>query len=431
MKNLAKLCVCFLLCFHVSSVTAQQYSVRHIGVLGKHVVPTFISHRGDVVGYFYIDRTVTHAFLWTKSGGIQDLGTLGGAISAATGINDAGEVVGYAQTPSRMTAFSWTLATGMVDLDPSGTGASMAQAINSDGSIAGHIGASSETVGRGVIWKKNGQTIDLGSVLPTDINNSDAVSGLAHVPGFTADHGVFWAQSSGITDLGTLGGEFSQAETINDVGHIAGFSSVTVPGTEHAFYWNPADGMQNLGTLGGAWSRATSLNRRGQVVGFSATTSNNDGIAFLWTKWGGMRDLNKLISHTPDWRLFIGEGINDAGQIVVRGFRGENIWWRALILTPIMSTSVSSSSNPSAPGTAVTFTVKVANSIQGVAPNGATVTLKDGSKTLAVVPLRAGKASFTTSSLAVGTHNITANYSGDGTYDPSKSALLPQVIAVH
>ena len=88
MKNLAKLCVCFLLCFHVSSVTAQQYSVRHIGVLGKHVVPTFISNRGDVVGYFYLDRTVTHAFLWTRSGGIQDLGTLGGAISAATGIND-------------------------------------------------------------------------------------------------------------------------------------------------------------------------------------------------------------------------------------------------------------------------------------------------------------------------------------------------------
>ncbi len=96
---------------------------------------------------------------------------------------------------------------------------------------------------------------------------------------------------------------------------------------------------------------------------------------------------------------------------MVRGFRGENIWWRALILTPIMSTSVSSSANPSAPGTAVTFTVKVANSIQGGAPNGATVTLKDGSKTLAIVPLRAGKASFTTSSLAVGTHNITANYS--------------------
>lgn len=413
----AKLCTLLLALIVAPSALAQKYSVRNLGTLGKHVVPTSINNKGDVVGYYYLDKRVIHAFLWTRSAGMKDLGTLGGEMSVAGSINDDGLIVGYAQTPTRMTAFSWTAATGMVDLDPTRSADSFAYDVNQNGAIVG-------TSGTGVIWRENGFITDLGPLSPLAINNREEVTGIGSSSG-----GFFWSQSSGTLDLGTLGGTYSQGSAINDLAQVTGWSAIAGTNREHAFLWTQDGGMKDLGTLGGAWSRANAINKKGQIVGFSATPTNDSGVAFLWTKWSGQRDLNKLIPSAPEWRLFIGQAINDAGQIAVRAYRGDNIWWRAVILTPIMATTVTSSSNPAPPGAAITFTAKVSNSIQGVPPNDATVTFKDGTKTLAIVPLRSGTAAFTTSLLSSGTHNITANYSGNLNYDPSKSAVLPQVVS--
>jgi probable HAF family extracellular repeat protein len=62
--------------------------------------PTAINNRGEVIGFsdFPGDSDTKpnyHAFLWTKDGGIQDLGTLpGDKRSIAWGINERGEIVG-------------------------------------------------------------------------------------------------------------------------------------------------------------------------------------------------------------------------------------------------------------------------------------------------------------------------------------------------
>jgi hypothetical protein len=60
-------------------------------------------------------------------------------------------------------------------------------------------------------------------------------------------------------------------------------------------------------------------------------------------------------------------------------------------------------------GQNVSFTA----TIDGVSPSG-TVTFMDGGTSLGLVSLSAGQATLTTSSLAIGTHSITAIYSGDG-----------------
>jgi sugar lactone lactonase YvrE len=83
-------------------------------------------------------------------------------------------------------------------------------------------------------------------------------------------------------------------------------------------------------------------------------------------------------------------------------------------------TSLSSSTNSPGLGLPVTLTVQSSSTTSGV-PAGS-ITLADGSTTLSVVPLSAGAASFTTSSLTLGAHNLSATYSGDANFLPSSSA---------
>jgi len=78
-------------------------------------------------------------------------------------------------------------------------------------------------------------------------------------------------------------------------------------------------------------------------------------------------------------------------------------------------------------GGAVTVTATVTASL-GPTPAG-TVTFMDGTATLATVTLNtSGVASSTITSLAVGTHSITAVYSGNGTNFGSTSAALPVTV---
>jgi hypothetical protein len=79
-------------------------------------------------------------------------------------------------------------------------------------------------------------------------------------------------------------------------------------------------------------------------------------------------------------------------------------------------------------GQSVTFTATLDSNSAGDLGTG-TVTFKDGTTVLAVVPLNAqGRATYTTSALSLGQHTITAIYSGDANHNGSTSAALSQVV---
>ncbi|GGG79126.1 Ig-like domain-containing protein [Edaphobacter dinghuensis] len=93
------------------------------------------------------------------------------------------------------------------------------------------------------------------------------------------------------------------------------------------------------------------------------------------------------------------------------------------------STTLASSANPASAGQSITFTANVVTVGQTLAPSG-TVTFLDGSSVLGMAPLNGvGLATLTTSSLAPGSHTISANYAGSGATAASSSAPLTETVS--
>lgn len=110
-----------------------------------------INSAGEVVGYYFPNGTnVTLGFTWTRAGGLQNLGSAG---TIAYAINNAGTVVG--KTPvanGSKHAFSWTPSTGIKDLGTVGGSSSSALGVNNRGWIVGNSLSSGNGLLHGFLW---------------------------------------------------------------------------------------------------------------------------------------------------------------------------------------------------------------------------------------------------------------------------------------
>ena len=88
-----------------------------------------------------------------------------------------------------------------------------------------------------------------------------------------------------------------------------------------------------------------------------------------------------------------------------------------------VTVTLTSSANPANPGQSITFSVTVHAGATG------TVTFLDGTTIIGTGTINAaGVATFTTSTLPIGSHPITASYGGDSAYSASTSSVLTEVV---
>jgi Bacterial Ig-like domain (group 3) len=106
-------------------------------------------------------------------------------------------------------------------------------------------------------------------------------------------------------------------------------------------------------------------------------------------------------------------------------FSGSSTTFTQKVTSTTAITTLASTPNPSAFGQPVTFAATVKGN--GGTPAG-TVTFTDGATTLGTASLdNSGQAMFTTSTLTVGNHTITANHGGDPNFLGSRSMLTQTV----
>lgn len=202
-----------------------------------------INERGQVAGYSHAGYGNYHAFLWTSGSGMHDLGTLGGRESQALAINRFGDVVGWSMISSGEThAFFWSQKTGMMDISPPGSTASIAQDISSKRQVV--LTADVENFRRGFVWDARSrkfteitaQSPDVGWMEELRINDSGLVAGSGWFEqGLSA---FVWREREGITLLPALGGSESTFRALNNRGEVVG-AARTASDVYEAVLWEP------------------------------------------------------------------------------------------------------------------------------------------------------------------------------------------------
>ena len=282
---------------------------------------SIVQPRGEVfscvaAGFLPSSGNTCQGFLW-QAGHIRALPTLGGDNAFATGINNKGQAIGWAETsyedPTcnppqvlQFLPFVYDVKTAkMSALQPyPGDSDGTVDTINDKGQMAGISGICSNAVG-----------------------------------GASAIHAVFWQdQNSTPIDMGNIGGmAWNTPAGMNNKGEVVGFANPS--GDQNAgfnpiaFYWSMSTGIKNLGALAqDTNSIAYAINKHGLIVGQSFGGPNGSH-AFI-DQDDVMTDLNSLMIGHSSYTLVYANDVNDDGVIVGGAFNAKTGESPAFVAVP-------------------------------------------------------------------------------------------------
>jgi probable HAF family extracellular repeat protein len=272
-------------------------------------------------GFFFPQATRTGkrclGFRW-EDGVMTRLPTLGGTHGFATGTNNLGQTVGWAEKavhdptcvePQELQfwAVVWGPKPGqkrpLPPLPGSRDTVTAATAINDLGQVVGISGICDQAVGR-----------------------------------FSAIHSVLWEHGR-VTEIGDLGGvAWNTPMALNERGDVVGFANASEADggnfNPRAFLWTRDQGIRNLGAVpGDVTSQATGINEWRQIVGQSCDANDNCR-GFLWQN-GVMTDLQDLVIGDYDDVITTANDIDDRGRITGQAFDPDTGQFFAFLATPV------------------------------------------------------------------------------------------------
>jgi probable HAF family extracellular repeat protein len=297
-----------VLCLGTVPAIAQQasYTVIDLGTVGGRVTEALdLNEAGQVTGYSETADGQFRAFLY-EDGEMRDLGELAPGGSVGHALNDSGAVTGLtAASDGHAHAFRYENGT-MADLGTNGL-SSNGSDINNAGDIAGDA-VGSDGLRRAVIFR-GGNVVDLGA--PASFATSALALNEAGQAAGTYDDAAgshaFLFNGSSAVDLvpGRTSVVFGN-QSLNAAGQVAG--GFQGDDTAHCFLYQGGQ-LSDPGSLGGGYCLGVGVNANGAMTGISATASG-ERHAFAYSG-GVMTDLGTLGGD-----LSIGYAINDAGRVV-------------------------------------------------------------------------------------------------------------------
>jgi probable HAF family extracellular repeat protein len=305
---------------------AQTRSMHDLGTLGgASSFATAINENDIVVGRSAVANGDTHAFVYRSWTGMEDLGTLGGNYSDAAAISNSGIAVGTAEASAGDYCgkpVTWDTNNGnsistLPELPPNPLlPCSHPMAINDSGVIAGN------SAGKAVRWI-GGQIETLYSIERTncwgaDINSAGEV--LIQCVGWTP-RGFVWHNGQ-VTEIENWGTSTFSVNAINDQGVVVGYGQ-RPDGSFAAFSWDNGV-LSDLATFGG-YANASDISESGVIAG-EATI--NGSMHAVWWNWNGqIEDLGTLSDSnfsaafgTTSGGIITGVSYVDTGNSRTNGF---------------------------------------------------------------------------------------------------------------